>query len=109
MAKKLSDLKQKTFNQLSEYFGQFTPKHCLRPSESGALSRQRLFSKGNTFGAFLPQELDANGGCIATNKKPGVVVIRNDYIFIQIPTLTNSGGQALQSIREIKTDATLKK
>jgi hypothetical protein len=38
MAKKLAELKQKTFSQLSECFGQFIPKHCLRRSESGALS-----------------------------------------------------------------------
>jgi hypothetical protein len=63
MAKKLAELKQKTFSQLSECFGQFIPKHCLRPSESGSLSRQRLFSKENTFWAFLSQVLDADGGC----------------------------------------------
>ncbi len=63
LAKKLADLKQKTFSQLSECFGQFIPKHCLRPSEPGSLSRQRLFSKENTFWAFLSQVVDADGGC----------------------------------------------
>ena len=63
LAKKLAELKQKTFSQLSECFGQFIPKHCLSPSESGSLNRRRLFSKGNTFWAFLSQVLDADGGC----------------------------------------------
>ena len=63
LAKKLAELKQKTFSQLSKCFGQFIPKHCLCPSESGSLSRQRLFSKENTFWAFLSQVLDADGGC----------------------------------------------
>lgn len=63
LAKKLAELKQKTFSQLSECFGEFIPKHCLRPSKSGSLSRQRLFSKENTFWAFMSQVLDADGGC----------------------------------------------
>jgi len=63
LAKKLAELKQKTFSQLSECFGQFIPKHSLSPSESGELSRRRLFSKENTFWAFLSQVLDADGGC----------------------------------------------
>lgn len=63
LAKKLAELKQKTFSQLSECFGQFIPKHSLNPSESGELSRRRLFSKENTFWAFLSQVLDADGGC----------------------------------------------
>lgn len=63
LADKAAQLKQKSLSQLSECFGQFIPKHCLRPSESGALSRQRLFSKENTFWSFLSQVLDADGGC----------------------------------------------
>ena len=63
LAKKLSELKQKTFTQLGECFGQFIPKQYLHPAESGALSRRRLFSKENTFWAFLSQVLDADGGC----------------------------------------------
>ena len=38
LAKKLAELKQKTFSQLSECFGQFIPKHCLCSAESGSLS-----------------------------------------------------------------------
>ncbi len=63
LADKLSDLKQKTFVQLGECFGQFIPKKYLHPADSGSLSRRRLFSKENTFWAFLSQVLDADGGC----------------------------------------------
>jgi len=34
MAKKLVELKQKTFSQLSECFGQFIPSQHLLPAES---------------------------------------------------------------------------
>lgn len=63
LVQKLADLKQKTFSQLGECFGQYIPKQHLQPAESGALSRRRLFSKENTFWAFLSQVLDADGGC----------------------------------------------
>ena len=63
MAKKLADLKEKTFSQLGECFSPFIPKKYLHPAESGSLSRRRLFSKENTFWAFLSQVLDADGGC----------------------------------------------
>jgi len=62
-AEKLEQLKQKSFSQLGECFGKFIPNHCLRPMQSGALSRQRFFSKENTFWAFFSQVLDADGGC----------------------------------------------
>jgi hypothetical protein len=59
----ITKLKRKSFAQLSECFGPFIPTHLLRPSASGALSRQRVFSKANTFWAFFSQVLDADGGC----------------------------------------------
>ena len=66
-SQKLSDeitkLKRKSFTQLSECFGSFIPTDLLRPSASGALSRQRVFSKANTFWAFFSQVLDVDGGC----------------------------------------------
>ena len=66
-SQKLSDeitqLKKKSFGQLSECFGQFIPKEYLKPSHSGHLSRQRIFSKENTFWAFLSQVLDNDSGC----------------------------------------------
>ena len=66
-SQKLSDeiakLKQKSFSQLGECFRDFIPNQYLRPSESGALSRRRFFSKENTFWAFFSQVLGDDGGC----------------------------------------------
>ena len=62
-AEKMADLKQKTFSQLGECFGQFIPVQHLRPAKSGPSSRRRFFSKENTFWAFFSQVLDADGGC----------------------------------------------
>ena len=59
----ITKLKRKSFTQLSECFGSFIPTHVLRPAASGALSRQRVFSKATTFWAFFSQVLDADGGC----------------------------------------------
>jgi len=63
LADEIRQLKQKSFSQLSEYLGKFIPGKFLHPAESGALSRRRVFSKENTFWAFLSQVLDADGGC----------------------------------------------
>ncbi len=56
-------LQQKSFKQIGEVFEKFIPRSLLKPERSGAMSRQRLFSKENTFWAFLSQVLDADGGC----------------------------------------------
>ncbi|MCU7806008.1 MAG: hypothetical protein KZQ96_22765 [Candidatus Thiodiazotropha sp. (ex Lucinoma borealis)] len=63
LADEVKKIKQKTFNQLGDCFGKFIPHQYLCPTESGALSRRRFFSKENTFWAFLSQVLDADGGC----------------------------------------------
>jgi hypothetical protein len=63
MAEEIRHLKQKTFSQLGECLGKFIPVQFLRPSLSGPLSRRRIYSKENTFWAFLSQVLDADGGC----------------------------------------------
>jgi hypothetical protein len=59
----ITTLKRTSFAQLSECLDPFIPTHLLRPAASGALSRQRVFSKANTFWAFFSQVLDADGGC----------------------------------------------
>ncbi len=63
LAEKREQLKQKTFSQLGACFAKFIPSDSLKPAKSGALSRQRFFSKENTFWAFFSQVLDADGGC----------------------------------------------
>lgn len=56
-------LKQKSFTQLGECFGRYVPQEQLRPTQSGAHSRRRIYSKENTFWAFFSQVLDPDGGC----------------------------------------------
>jgi hypothetical protein len=63
LADKLVQMKQNSFSQLGDCFSHFIPKYLLQLAGSGALSRQRFFSKENTFWAFFSQVLDADGGC----------------------------------------------
>jgi hypothetical protein len=63
LAEEIRQLKQKSFSQLGECLGKFIPSHFLRPASSGSLSRRRIFSKENTFWAFLSQVLDSDSGC----------------------------------------------
>ena len=69
LAQKLDGIRQKTFNQLGTCFDQLIPSHRLKPTESGALSRRRIFSKENTFWAFFSQILDNDGSCQAVVRK----------------------------------------
>jgi len=75
LAVALEQAKKKSFGQLGECFGRFIPGHFLRPSESGALSRRRLFSKENTFWSFFSQVLDADGGCKEAVRKLQAAVV----------------------------------
>lgn len=63
LAEKIALLRQKSFKQIGEIFGQFIPSKLLKPEQAGDMSRQRLFSKENTFWAFFSQVLNADGGC----------------------------------------------
>lgn len=63
LAEKLALLQQKSFKQIGELFEKFIPRTLLKPESSGAMSRNRLFSKENTFWAFFSQVLDSDGGC----------------------------------------------
>ena len=59
----IRELQLKNFQQLAECLGRFIPEYLLKPSSGKAHSRQRIFSKANTFWAFFSQTLDADGGC----------------------------------------------
>ena len=63
LAEKMALLQQKSFKQIGEVFEKFIPISLLKPEQTGAMSRRRIFSKENTFWAFLSQILDADGGC----------------------------------------------
>lgn len=69
LAEKLALLQQKSFKQIGEVFGKFIPRTVLKKEASGAMSRNRLFSKENTFWAFFSQVLDADGGCMEVIRK----------------------------------------
>jgi len=56
-------LKQKSLTQLGECFGRYIPEKQLRPTQNGAHSRRRYYSRENTFWTFLSQVLDPDGGC----------------------------------------------
>ena len=62
-ADKIASFKRKSFKQIGEIFGSFIPGDHLKPESSGIMSRRSIFSKENTFWAFLGQVLDADGGC----------------------------------------------
>ena len=62
-ADRISSLKRKSFKQIGEIFGRFIPGKYLKPEPSGVMSRRSIFSKENTFWAFLGQVIDADGGC----------------------------------------------
>ena len=62
-ADKIAALKKKSFKQIGEIFGCFIPGEYLKPEPSGDMSRRSIFSKENTFWAFLGQVMDADGGC----------------------------------------------
>ncbi len=63
LAEKIASLKRKSFKQIGEIFGRFIPGEHLKPEPSGVMSRRSIYSKENTFWAFLGQVLDADGGC----------------------------------------------
>jgi hypothetical protein len=63
LTEKMALLRQKSFEQIGEVFEKFIPISLLKPEQAGAMSRRRIFSKENTFWAFLSQVVDADGGC----------------------------------------------
>jgi hypothetical protein len=63
LATKLASIKKKSFKQIGEIFGHFIPMTILRQEKAGAMSRRRIYTKENTFWAFLGQILDSDGGC----------------------------------------------
>ena len=62
-ADKISSIQRKSFKQVGEIFSRFIPDDYLKPETSGIMSRRSMFSKENTFWAFLGQVIDADGGC----------------------------------------------
>lgn len=68
-------IRQKSFSELAESLSHIVPVHHLKQNLSGMMSRQRLFSKSNTFWAFFSQILDADGGCQEVVRKLQAVAV----------------------------------
>ena len=62
-ADRIASIKKKSFKQIGKIFGRFIPDEHLKPETTGIMSRRSMFSKENTFWAFLGQVIDADGGC----------------------------------------------
>jgi hypothetical protein len=61
---------------MADYLAHIVPTAALIRSTSGAMSRNRIFSKGNTFWAFFSQILDADGGCQEVVRKLQAVAVQ---------------------------------
>ncbi|MFT5573028.1 MAG: hypothetical protein ACI9FR_001961 [Cryomorphaceae bacterium] len=59
----LAKIKQKSFSGMAEYLAHIVPTASLKKSAFGTMSRNRIFSKENTFWAFFSQILEADRGC----------------------------------------------
>lgn len=59
----LEELQTKRFDHLEEMLKGFLPADALKMSEAGTGSRERLYSKRNTFFAFLQQSWSEDGSC----------------------------------------------
>jgi hypothetical protein len=81
-------IKQKSFSELAEYLTHIVPTAPLKKSVSGTMSRNRIFSKENTFWAFFSQILDADGGCQEVVRKLQVVAAMYDK---PMPSSSTSG------------------
>ncbi len=69
LANELLRFREKTFGQISSCFQNYIPGYFLFPNKTGQMSRRRLYSKENTFWAFLSQVLDSDGGCMEVVRK----------------------------------------
>lgn len=56
-------LRAKSFDQLGAAFTRFIDESHLKPARNGPQSRHRIFSKKNTFWAFMGQVLSEDGSC----------------------------------------------
>ena len=69
LADQLTKIRQNSISQLAKCFTDFIPAQSLQPHQSGVQSRQRTYSKENTFWGFFSQILNADGGCSEVVRK----------------------------------------
>jgi len=105
-ADKMNQIKQKSFEQLSECLGKFIPTQYLHPPESGPSSRRRFYSKENTFWAFFSQTLDADGGCKEVVRKLQAYAILKSQ---PLPSISTSAYcQARKKLDQLSLETILK-
>lgn len=63
LADEVAKAKERSIEQLSKCFELLIPKRLLDQNKEKKHSRSRIFTKENTFWAFLSQIFDADGGC----------------------------------------------
>jgi hypothetical protein len=63
LADEIANAKTRSLEQLSECLADLIPENLLAQNANGKHSRSRIFTKRNTFWAFLSQVIDADGGC----------------------------------------------
>jgi len=96
-------LREKSFDQLAVCFGRLIPERMLKPEESKEHSRQRLFSKANTFWAFFSQVIDADGGCMEVVRK------MQAYASVKgLPLPCSSTSAYVQARKKLKVDELMK-
>lgn len=69
LADKLAEQRRKSPNQLGAFFKRLIPDRLLDSEQQKAHSRNRIFSKRNTFWGFFSQVLSSDGSCSAVVKK----------------------------------------
>ena len=63
MADEISKIRRKSFGHLCHVFGSSVPNAVLAKEQAGQNSRSRIYSKENTFWAFMLQILSDDGSC----------------------------------------------
>jgi hypothetical protein len=69
LADQLAELESKTLIEMDRLMGRFIPSEAFKPTQSGAHSRQRIFTAHNTFWGFMSQVLSADSSCVEVVRK----------------------------------------
>ena len=86
-------------------FAHFIPGQALKPHQSGAQSRRRLFSKENTFWGFFSQILNADSGCSEVVRKFHAFAASRSML--QPSSSTSGYCQARQKFKESELESIL--
>ena len=102
LAAKVAEITRKTMSQLGEVFSKFLPVEVLQPSRSGTHSRRRIYSKENTFWAFLGQVLSDDGSCQEVVKKLQAYAVLRKMQMPSAATTAYCRGRMKLSLEELR-------